>query len=71
MSRADLESHARKLGVVVVESSRLRDKLLHEFDVYTASLQDPAKLVTGSVIRNGSKTKAPSEEIRKILAEGR
>jgi hypothetical protein len=71
MNRPDLESHARTLGVVIIEStSRLRDRLLYEFDSYMASIRGPTRLVTGAS-KNGKISPTISEEVRKILAEGR
>jgi hypothetical protein len=64
MNRSELESHARKHGVMIVESSeRLRDKLLREFNSYKLSLRlpEPPKAGVTSV----------SAEALKILAEGR
>lgn len=64
MNRTDLEQHARKVGLVIVESSeRLRGKLLQEFKVYFASLQKPKNTLPSPQI--------PSSEVAKILAEGR
>lgn len=63
MTRTDLEAHARKLGVVVIESSaRLQDKLFQEFRTYKAALKRPT---SKPVVNN------PSPEVKKILAEGR
>lgn len=63
MGRADLETHARKLGVVVVESSaRLQHKLLQEFKNYKLSLCRPDNPLPQT---NSSK------EVHKILQEGR
>jgi hypothetical protein len=64
MNRSDLEAHARKVGVVIVEdSARLRDKLISEFRNYITYLNKPATVA--------KKPEAPSEAVRKILAEGR
>lgn len=66
MSRADLENHARKHQVSIVESSdRLREKLMNQFNGYVASLKKPL---------NQKLAKVPVsqlEQARKILAEGR
>lgn len=63
MNRPDLEAHARRVGVVIVESSeRLRGKLLNEFRNYKFSLQRPAQPKGPQIV---------SAEVRKILAEGR
>jgi hypothetical protein len=65
MNRTDLESHARKVGVVVVESTaRLKGELVKTFNSYVFYLRKPAP-------------KAPtakgevSDEVRRILSEGR
>ena len=66
MSRTDLESHARRLGVVIVESTaRLRDILVTEFRRYKSLSRKPVSetKVASSV--------APSDIVKKILAEGR
>ena len=42
MTRADLEAHARLMGVVIVEhTARLRDKLLADFHNYVALVRKP------------------------------
>ena len=64
MTRADLENHAKKVNVIVVEDSgRLRDLLLKEFRSYVISLKKPAyvKPVQGKV----------SAEAQRVLNEGR
>jgi|WetSurMetagenome_2_1015567.scaffolds.fasta_scaffold539404_2 hypothetical protein len=64
MTRADLETHARKMGVVVVENSlRLRDKLISEFRNYICQLQQKPAITK-------SNTKV-SDAALKVLAEGR
>jgi hypothetical protein len=66
MNRTDLETHARKIGVVIVESSaRLQDKLLQEFRNYVFYLRKPAPKV-----QTQSQGKV-SDEVRRILAEGK
>lgn len=68
MSRTDLESHARQLGIVIVEStSRLQDRLINTFQNYVATVKGPTDLVTGA------DTGKPviTDEIKNILAEGR
>ena len=64
MNRSDLEAHARKLGVVILESSeRLQNKLRQEFKNYILSLRRPAN-------PNKPVTTADAD-VKKILAEGR
>jgi hypothetical protein len=64
MNRSDLETHARKLGVVVVESTtRLREKLFTAFRTYVSLVRKPADLPK-------SKTITDSAALR-VLAEGR
>ena len=44
MHRADLETHARKVGVIITENTnRLREKLLTEFRSYVALLHKPSE----------------------------
>lgn len=63
MNRADLESEARKYGVVVVEDSRrLIGNLQRAFEGFVSSLNKPVNKIQPSSI---------SDEARKILAEGR
>ena len=67
MNRTDLETHARKVGVVVVESTaRLRDNLVREFRRYVTYLRKPETKAVDS-------TSHPTipDDIKKILAEGR
>lgn len=64
MNRPELESQARKMGVVVVENSeRIRGKLIAEFRQHFASLQKP--------VNPPAYPQKISDEVRKILAEGR
>jgi hypothetical protein len=64
MNRTDLETHARRVGVVIVESSiRLKENLLKEFKNYVFYLRKPA---------TQAKTQPElSKEVKKILSEGR
>lgn len=65
MNRSDLEAHARKMGLIIVESSeRLRGKLLQEFRNYVTYLHKPVQPVQ-------QQPQKISEEARKVLAEGR
>jgi hypothetical protein len=66
MNRTDLEAHARKLGVVIVESSlRLQDKLRAEFKNYVTYLRKPAE-------PQPSKASGKIDPAAlKVLAEGR
>jgi hypothetical protein len=73
MNRSDLENHARKVGVVIVESSvRLKDKLTSEFHRYVASLEKSPSTTSTNTKREGPipKNTLP-EDVRNILAEGR
>jgi len=64
MTRADLEAHARQMGVVVVEHSpRLRDKLMGEFRTYVSMTRRPANVPNGLT--------EMSDAAKKVLAEGR
>ena len=64
MTRSDLENHARKLGVMVCESSlRLKDKLRQEFSNYITTIRRPYEDPKKPIIA--------TDEVRKILAEGR
>lgn len=64
MNRTDLEKHARKVGVIIVESSaRLQESLFKAFRQYSGSLSRPKQ-------PKQSKTSL-SKEVRKILAEGK
>lgn len=64
-NRTDLEQHARRVGVVIVESTaRLKEKLVTEFKSYHSLLNKPMSdipLAKGEV----------SNEVKRILAEGR
>ena len=65
MNRTDLETHARKVGVVVVESTaRLKGELRKAFANYIYYLRKPAPKAPAS-------TGEVSEEVRRILAGGR
>ena len=65
MNRTDLESHARKVGVVVVESTaRLKGELVKAFDSYVFYLRKPAP-------KAPSAKGEVSDEVRRILSEGR
>jgi hypothetical protein len=64
MNSTDLHAHARKVGVVVVESvARLRTNLLSEFRSYVTYLHAPATQASAP-------TKS-SKEVQAILNEGR
>jgi hypothetical protein len=64
MTRADLENHARRLGVLVVESSaRLREKLITEFKSYASLLRKP-NVPTGGKVN-------VTDAVKDVLAEGR
>lgn len=64
MTRADLEAHARQMGVVVVEHSpRLKEKLLSEFRGYVALVRKPAEAARP--------TTKISDAAMRVLAEGR
>ena len=64
MTRADLEAHARQLGVMITENTqRLRDKLMGEFRTF-------ASLVRKPTIKPQPPIKG-SEAAKKVLAEGR
>lgn len=64
MTRADLEAHARQMGIVIVENTmRLRDKLLSEFRQYAASITKP--------LQAPRPITSISEQAMKVLAEGR
>lgn len=63
MTRSDLESHARKVGVVILENSeRLRGALLKEFTSYVVSLRKPAAIQSNTQL---------TPEALKVLREGR
>lgn len=64
MTRSDLEAHARKVGVIIVESSiRLREKLLGEFRSYLHLVRRPVTPPSPHVVLN--------DAAKKVLAEGR
>lgn len=64
MTRADIEAHARQMGVIIVEHTpRLREKLLAEFRSFVSLLNKPADAPK-------SPTKL-SDAAMKVLAEGR
>jgi hypothetical protein len=70
MNRAELERHARNVGVMIIESSaRLKENLQKEFRNYFLLLNKPVKTSTHSA----SSTTSPQidPEVKKILAEGR
>jgi hypothetical protein len=65
MNRTDLEAHARKVGVIVVESTaRLKGELVKAFENYIFYLRKPAPKAPTA---NGK----VGEDVRRILAEGR
>jgi hypothetical protein len=64
MNRTDLESHARRIGIVIVESSeRLKENLIKEFKNYVIYLRKP-------ITEAKSQPQLPPE-VKKILSEGR
>lgn len=64
MNRSDLETHARRVGVMIVEgTARLQDNLLKAFRTYKTYLYQPAK-------KESPKLEI-TDDVRKILAEGR
>lgn len=64
MLRIDLETHARRQGVMVCESTaRLREKLLNNFRSFVALLNKPADAK--------KTTMTPDQATLKVLAEGR
>lgn len=68
MNRSDLEAHARRHGVVVVEyTPRLREKLIGAFRTFVSSVR-PSTSETAAA--SGKELKV-SEEVKRILAEGR
>lgn len=65
LNRTDLEAHARKVGVVIVESTaRLKESLKKEFRNYAFYLRKPAPKAPSS-------TNEVNDEVRRILSEGR
>lgn len=68
MNRTDMEAHARRLGIIILESSaRLKESLKKEFRVYISTLNRPT-VATSAVT---SKNTEVSSAVKKILAEGR
>jgi hypothetical protein len=64
MNRTDLEAHARRVGVVIVESTgRLRENLLKEFRIYFNNLSHPAPLPKAQP--------NITAEVQRILNEGK
>ena len=64
MLRIDLETHARRQGVMVCESTaRLREKLLNNFRTFVALLNKPADAKREKI--------TPDQAALKVLAEGR
>ena len=64
LNRADLEIHARQLGVIIVESTeQLRNKLINEFRSYNSLLYKP--------IPENPPVLKVSKKAERILAEGR
>ena len=64
MLRIDLETHARRHNVIIVESTaRLREKLLNNFKTYVSLLHKPAD-------KKKSQYK-PDAAALKVLSEGR
>ena len=72
MTRSDLENHARKCGVVVVEDSqRLKAKLINEFRTYVSLLLRP---VPAKIEHGDTSAKVVAKALAdalKTLAEGR
>lgn len=65
MTRSDLEAHARKMGVVIVEHTpRLRDKLMQEFASYVSFSRKPASSMSLGPLKI-------TDEAKKVLQEGR
>jgi hypothetical protein len=64
MTRADLETHARQMGVVISENSLiLRDKLMTDFRQNVALARRP--------IDGPRRPESVTEAAKKVLAEGR
>lgn len=62
MNRIELESHARRLGVIAVEDSlRLKDRLVSEFHKYYTYLQKP-------VVNKQPVDKSVEAQVRRLLA---
>jgi hypothetical protein len=67
MTRADLEAHARRVGLVPLpDSERLRKNLIREFQSYAAYLRQPAAAVKRAV-----PPQKVSKKVQSILNEGR
>lgn len=65
MNRPELETHARRVGVVIVQDSfRLKASLLSEFNKYITFLSGPPK-------NNVPANTKVSDVAKRILAEGR
>lgn len=65
MTRADLETHARAVGVIIVEHTpRLREKLIHEFNSFVSLVQKPENPKSYGKIKI-------TPEAQKVLNEGR
>jgi len=63
LNKSDLQSHANDLGLIPVDSPRLlRQRLEREFSKHVASYQAPGPAQNQEEI---------SDEVRKILSEGR
>lgn len=64
MDKADIQSHASKVSVIPVDNTELlKQKLMKEFYKHVNAFRRP----TGSADSN----EAPSQEIQKILGEGK
>lgn len=62
MNRLELESHARRVGVVCIDSSvRLKEKLVNEFNKYYTYLQKP-------VVNKQPVDKSVEAQVRRLLA---
>ena len=63
MNKSDLQSHAVRIGMIPVDNREtLEKRLLKEFRVHVAGYTVP---------QIKTKSKVPSKEVEKILAEGR
>ena len=63
MAKADLRSHAVKMGIIPIDDrEQLERRLIKEFNIHTASFRRP-------VINKP--TAKPTKEVFKILSEGR
>ena len=64
MSKSDLQAHATSLGLIPIDNSRmLRQRLEREFKTHISKYQKPAE--------TKGEMEPISEEVRKILSEGR